>query len=71
MCMKVCVLFLCSIMRYDITDDIEAIILTESYKVWKMDYSKLFGTYIGKLQPNLVNPNYVIKGGEVGWGLTL
>jgi len=29
--------FLCSITRYNIIDDIEAIILTEFYKVWKVD----------------------------------
>jgi hypothetical protein len=34
--------FLCSITRYDIIDDIEVIILTESYKVWKVDWSKFF-----------------------------
>ncbi len=36
LCMKVCV-FLCSIMRYDIIDDIEAITLIKSCKIWKMD----------------------------------
>jgi hypothetical protein len=52
--------FMCSITRYGMIEDIEEIILTKSYKVWKVDQSKLFGTYLAELQPSLVNPNYII-----------